>query len=109
VVETGAPAAPAVEEVPPVVIVKEETGDASLDDSRDSYTATDGRHYHWKFIDMQKHYSEATKENGLLEHRIEAERTARAAVEEKAYALQERLAEADARVTSELIFTAFLN
>jgi hypothetical protein len=108
VVETTAPAAPAVEVVPPAVVVEEETGDASSDDSRDS-TSADGRHYHWKFIEMQKLYSEATKDNGLLEHRIEEERTARTAAEEKARALQERLVEADARVASELIFTAFLN
>jgi hypothetical protein len=52
---------------------------------------------------------QSNQENGLLEHHIEAERATRAAAEEKARALQERLAEADARVASELIFTAFLN
>lgn len=66
---SAAPAAPVAEDIPPaapvapvaeeellVAVVEEEADDASSDDSKDSYTARDGRHYHWKFVEMEKQY-----------------------------------------------------
>lgn len=52
---------------------------------------------------MQRQYSEATKENGLLEFRLEAERTACAVAEDRVRELEERLAEAEANVAGKLI------
>lgn len=102
VVEEAPPAAPEVpraEEDPPVADAEEEeTDDTASDDSRDSYTARDGRHFHWKFIAMEKQYFQATKENVVLKHQMEETEAARTATENRASELEARLIETEANV-----------
>lgn len=105
-----APAAPVAEENPPAAIVdeEEEADDAASNDSGGSYTARDGRHFHWKFIGMEKQYFQATEDNAKLQIELTRAEEARTTAENRASELEIRLIEAEANVAGNASF-ALLN
>ena len=88
----------------------------SSSDSFDSYTSDDARCFLQEWRAAKDRYSEATRENGQLEIRLEASQAALLAAEEETNATQARLVESDAMVVGKmdskkiyvLIFSTFV-
>ena len=88
----------------------------SSSDSSDSYTGDDARRFLQEWKAAKDRYSEATRENGHLEIRLEASQAALLAAEEETNAARALLAESDAMVagkmdskkTSVLFFSTFI-
>ena len=88
----------------------------SLSNSSDSYTGDDARCFLQEWKVAKDLYSEATRENGHLEIRLEASQAALLATEEETNAARAQLAESDAmeagkmdsKKTYVLIFSTFV-
>lgn len=73
-------------------------------DSSNSYNGDDARCFLWEWRAAQNRYSEATRENGQLEIRLEASQAALHVAEEEASAIRARLAKSDTVVIGKMIF-----
>ena len=70
--------------------------------SSDFYNGDDARHFLLEWRAAQDRYSEATRENGQLEIRLEVSQAALHTAEEEASAARARLAESDAMVAGKM-------
>ena len=76
----------------------------SSSDSFDSYNEDGARCFLQEWKAAKDRYSEATRENGQLERRLEASQPTLLTAEEEANAAQARLAKSDAMVAGKMIF-----
>lgn len=102
---SAAPAHSAVEDLPAVDIEEEEEADdAASDDSGGSYTARDGRHFHWEFIRMEKQYFQVMEDIAKLQRQLDDSEAVRTAAKNRASELETRLIESEANVAGKLSF-----